>query len=202
MPPRAFYSVFETAIRWSVAPFDIVGWATERLLELSAVIPPTRVDHDRIVSGVVGLEAADVLPLFRANGSAAHSILVRRVKIEGEVAWLSEPIELVAADVLILRAEVEKFERKFCLHSAPERAGPGTSPKPRRGGPGAPARYDWDAFYGALARRIHDHGIPATKADLVRDMLAWFEEHGADHMPDESTIARKITAVWRELSRG
>jgi hypothetical protein len=64
-----------------------------------------------------------------------------------------------------------------------------------------PPRYDWDAFYGALARRIHEHGVPATQAELVRDMLSWFEEQDIDHAPDESTIKRKLTVVWRELHR-
>jgi hypothetical protein len=52
-----------------------------------------------------------------------------------------------------------------------------------------------------LARRIHEHGIPPTQAELVRDMLNWFELRDVDHAPDESTIKRKIKAVWKELSR-
>lgn len=70
-----------------------------------------------------------------------------------------------------------------------------------RGGPGVPPRYDWDPFYGALARRIHLHGIPGTQAELVRDILNWFEALDIDHAPDERTIKRKIKAVWQELNR-
>jgi hypothetical protein len=54
--------------------------------------------------------------------------------------------------------------------------------------------------YG-LARRIHEHGIPATQAELVREMLSWFEGRSDKEPPDESTVRRKITAVWRELHR-
>jgi hypothetical protein len=32
-------------------------------------------------------------------------------------------------------------------------------------------------------------------------MLARFEARDVEHAPDESTIRRKITSVWRELSR-
>jgi hypothetical protein len=60
-----------------------------------------------------------------------------------------------------------------------------------------PPRHDWDAFYAALTRRIHDHGVPATQAELVRDMLAWFEARDVEHAPDESTIRLKITACER-----
>lgn len=58
----------------------------------------------------------------------------------------------------------------------------------RRGGPDVPPRHDWDALYGALTRRILDHGVPATQAELVRDMLAWFEAQDVEHAPDESMI--------------
>jgi hypothetical protein len=74
----------------------------------------------------------------------------------------------------------------------------------RRGGPGVPPRYDWHefyGFYGALARRIHDHGIPPTQAELVREMLDWFGRRDGGEAPDESTVRRKIVAIWRELSR-
>jgi hypothetical protein len=45
-------------------------------------------------------------------------------------------------------------------------------------GPGAPARYEWDAFYAAIARRVREHGIPKTQAELIREMLDWFEQRG------------------------
>ncbi len=204
LPPRSFYSVAEAAIRWSAAPFDIIGWAAEHLLGLSTIVPPIRIEHDRCVSGIVGIEAADVLPLFRAHGNAAQCVPIRRIKVDSQPMWITEPsagVELTAADVLIVRAEVERFERRYGLCGQFDRGSAFNIASPRRGGPGAPPRYDWDAFYGALARRIHDHGIPATQAELVREMVAWFEARDAEHAPDESTIKRKITAVWRELYR-
>jgi hypothetical protein len=66
---------------------------------------------------------------------------------------------------------------------------------------GAPARYEWDAFYAAIARRVHEHGIPETQAELIREMLDWFEQRGNEQAPDESTVRRKVAVVWRELTR-
>jgi hypothetical protein len=110
-----------------------------------------------------------------------------------------EGIGITAADVLVRRAEVERFERQYGFFNGLHVPGAGT--ERRRGGPGVPPRHDWDAFYAALTRRIHDHGVPTTQAELVRDMLAWFEARDVEHAPDESTIRRKVTPVWRELSR-
>src|SRR5690606_15814944 len=32
LPPRSFHSLTEIAIRWSVTPFDVIGWSTDGLL--------------------------------------------------------------------------------------------------------------------------------------------------------------------------
>lgn len=122
-----------------------------------------------------------------------------------ELHWIAEPADgvvIVAADVLVRRAEVERFEQEHGFSNrvlAPANSA-ATAARPR-GGPGVPPRHDWDAFYAALTRRIHEHGVPATQAELVRDMLTWFEGRDVEHAPDESTIRRKITPIWRELSR-
>jgi hypothetical protein len=64
-----------------------------------------------------------------------------------------------------------------------------------------PPKYDWDSFYAALTRRIHEHGVPETQAELVREMLTWFERRVNDAAPDESTVRRKVAVVWREMKR-
>lgn len=65
----------------------------------------------------------------------------------------------------------------------------------------APSISICDGFYGALARRIHEHGIPVAQAELVRDMLHWFDQRHIDHHPDESAIKQKIKGDRRELHR-
>ena len=66
--------------------------------------------------------------------------------------------------------------------------------------PGAPPRFDWNAFAGAVARRVHDEGMPASQGELIRDMLDWFgATFGA--VPDESTVRRQVQALWPVLTK-
>ncbi|HWV42822.1 hypothetical protein [Pseudorhodoplanes sp.] len=206
LPPRSFYSLTEVAVRWSVMPFDVIGWSTDGLLALSIAVPPVKTEPAETLSGLVDVEAPHLLPLFRRDGAPSPTVVVRRLKAgEGAFCWIVEPMEgigITAADVLVRRAEVERFERQYGFFNGLHVPDVGGGPmERRRGGPGVPPRHDWDAFYAALTRRIHDHGVPATQAELVRDMLAWFEARDVEHAPDESTIRKKITSVWRELSR-
>lgn len=205
LPPRSFYSLTEIGARWSVTPFDLVGWCTDGLLLLSIALPPVKAGPETI-SGLVDVDGPHVFPLFRRDGAPSTTVAIRQVKAkEHGLLWISEPAEgvvITAADVLVRRSEVERFEGQHGLFGSQRQSDVGIgAPARPRGGPGVPPRYDWDAFYGALARRIHEHGIPVTQAELVRDMLNWFEQRDIDHAPDESTIKRKIKAVWRELSR-
>ena len=39
LPPKLFYPIAEIAPRWSVTPLDIVGWAIDGRISLSAVLP-------------------------------------------------------------------------------------------------------------------------------------------------------------------
>jgi hypothetical protein len=206
LPPRSFYSLTEIAIRWSVNPFDVIGWSTDGLLALSIALPPVKTGPSETLSGLADVEAAHLLPLFRRDGAPSPSVAIRRVKAgDNAFRWIADPAEglaITAADVLVRRAEVERFERQYGFFNGlhvPE--SDATLAARRRGGPGVPPRHDWEAFYAALTRRIHDHGVPTTQAELVRDMLAWFEARDVEHAPDESTIRRKITPIWRELSR-
>lgn len=182
-----------------------MGWCTDGLLLLSIALPPGKAGAETI-SGLVDVDGSHVFPLFRRDGAPSTTVSIRQVKTtNGQLVWIAEPpdgVVITAADVLVRRAEVERFEGEHGVFSGQGRdAALAATPTRPRGGPGVPPRYDWDAFYGALARRIHEHGIPVTQAELVRDMLNWFEQRDVDHAPDESTIKRKIKAVWRELSR-
>jgi hypothetical protein len=67
-------------------------------------------------------------------------------------------------------------------------------------GPGAPSKHDWDAFAGANARRVHDHGMPVSQGELVRDMMGWFAGREDFTPPDERTVRRKVSAIWKELN--
>ncbi len=206
LPPRSFYSLTEVAVRWSVTPFDVIGWSTDGLLALSIALPPVKTGPSETLSGLADVEAAHLLPLFRRDGAPSPTVTIRRVKAGTDFRWIVDPAEgvaITAADALVRRAEVERFERQHgCLRGqGPTQSVGGTLASPRRGGPGVPPRYDWDRFYAALACRIHEHGIPATQSELVRDMMDWFAQRDERDVPDESTVRRKVSLVWREVKR-
>jgi hypothetical protein len=205
LPPRPFHLLNDIAIRWGVMPIDIVGWAADGLLALSIAVPPTKTASSRILCDLVEVAATDVLPLFRPSGAKLEKVVVRRARAKGETEWewIGEPAEgiaITAPDVLVTRAEVERFERAHGLHKGGDAQEPQALHR-RPPGPGAPPRYDWDTFFAALMRRIFVQGLPSTQAELVREMLDWFQNRSDKQAPDESTVRRKIAMVWRELNR-
>jgi len=205
LPPRPFHSLSDIAIRWGVMPIDIIGWAADGLLALSIAVLPTKTASSRILCDLVEIAAIDVLPLFRPNGARSENVTIRRARAKGDAEWewIGEPaaeIVITAPDVLVTRAESERFERAHGLHTGGSGQDLQTLRR-RPPGPGAPPRYDWDMFFAALTRRIFVQGVPSTQAELVREMLDWFEKQNDQHAPDESTVRRKVAMVWRELNR-
>lgn len=208
LPPRPFHILNDVAVRWSVLPIDVAAWATDGSLALAAAVPPIRTASSQMLSGIMEIAGSDVIPLFRLNGARFDSVAIKRLRAQGETEWqwIAEPAEgiaITAPEVLVTRAEVERFEREHELYSGPaSRDMKGAhSERGRSAGPGAPPRYDWDRFFVAIARRIHDHGIPSSQGELVREMLDWFQARQVEPIPDESTVRRKVAMVWRELSR-
>jgi hypothetical protein len=65
---------------------------------------------------------------------------------------------------------------------------------------GRPAEYDWDTFTMEIIRRANlPDGLPEKQADLVRDMLAWFQTtYGQE--PAESAVKSRISKIYRYLS--
>ena len=55
-------------------------------------------------------------------------------------------------------------------------------------------------FTIVTARRVYDHGMPASQGELVRDMMDWFAGREDFPAPDERTVRRKVSAIWKELS--
>jgi hypothetical protein len=80
-------------------------------------------------------------------------------------------------------------------------SGPKASTQAKRAaGPGAPPKHDWDAFAGAIARRVHDHGMPVSQGELVRDMMDWFA--GRESLPPlvECSLLRKVSVPRWEMN--
>lgn len=205
LPPRPFYSIDEIAGRWQVAVLDLVGWAMEGTLALSAAMPPIESGPERKVAGVVEIPGEEVFPLFRRD-DAVSRVQVRRFRLgPGEWSWITEPPEGVPigrADILLPRAEVERFERRCGRFVSAARMRQAVKQKRYvdGAGPGAPPKHDWDEFFAEIARRVHAEGVPKRQSELVKAMTEWFHARDADAVPDERTIRRKVAVVWRKLA--
>lgn len=213
-PARSFYTISELSIRWSAFAFDIIGWALDGHFGLACALPPVRTE-EKIVSGLVRISAADVFSMFRRDGLGADRCMIRRIREcdadENAWLWIKEPeggVMITPADVLIPRAEVDRFE---AIHTqkpmgispltpaASPRAADAPPPDTWAGvGAGGRFRHDWEGFYVELCKHIHDYGLPDTQSDLARKMHDWFMDV-AGMAPDESTIRKKIKTVWNKL---
>ncbi len=104
--------------------------------------------------------------------------------------------------MIILRREFERFERAWGLFdaNAADIGAKVSNQAKRPAGPGAPPKHDWDAFAGSSARRMRDRGMPVSQGELVRDMMDWFAGREDFPPPDERTVRRKVSAIWKELA--
>jgi hypothetical protein len=206
LPPKLFYPICETANRWSVSPLDIVGWAIDGRITLSAALPLVEAKQGRPVEGLVEISGQDVFDLFDAGTNKKSTVRVQRFRRRPGARWEkivtpADGVPLKPSGVIIARTEAERFEREYGIfgqHPENDQQTAKACDGPI-GQPGAPTRYNWNAFTGAVARRVHDGGMPASQGELVRDMLDWFAASG--RVPDESTVRRRVQALWPVLTR-
>lgn len=109
--------------------------------------------------------------------------------------------EVLRGDLIIRHAEMQRFEDLHSLAPLPvaivEPAIQATTESlvhPR----GALPRYDWDAFWAEVLVTAVLDGPPASLAEFVRRMEAWFAKRG--QYPDSSTIKKKLADPWRRLA--
>ena len=208
LPPKLFYPICEIATRWSVSPIDIVGWAIDGRITLSAVhCRWLRQDKAGRLRGLSRSPRRTSSICSTRAAKKKSTVRVQRFRRRPGTRWErivtpTDGVPLKPSSVLIARTEAERFEREHGLfghHSANNDHGPAKTSEAPVGQSGAPARYDWNAFAGAVARRVHDEGMPASQGELVRDMLDWFAASG--RVPDESTVRRRVQALWPVLTR-
>src|SRR4029077_5546149 len=87
----------------------------------------------------------------------------------------ADGVPLKPSSVIIARTEAERFEREhgiFGHHAAENDQQPAKACGGSIGQSGAPARYNWNAFAGAVARRVHDEGMPASQGELFATCLS------------------------------
>ena len=146
----------------------------------------------RRLSGVHQVFGFDAWPAFTGD-----STVIRRLRAgeAGAFIEIDEPaggLEIGLADLVITREERERFEAAHGLNGvAPAR--PAVS---RSVGPGRLPRHDWDGFWIAVCTYIHDNGWPETQAALVRNLMDRLDGYSND-APDESTVRKKVSRLWK-----
>ncbi len=194
LPKREFYAVHEVAARWGYTIADIAGWSAAGHFDILTGIPPAMCG-EKIVAGAVIISTFDILPMFRRCGTGPQTAWLRRVRTKNEADWqlITDPVagvEVSVADLLISGLQVHRFEEKNELFRRVSASTGSVSP------------YDWEGMLQALALRIHEQGLPASQGELVGDMQEWFVEHSdGNEVPDERSIRRRITPIWRELTK-
>lgn len=194
LPKREFYTVHEVATRWGYTIADVAGWSAAGHFDILTGIPPAMCG-EKVVAGEVIISAFDILPMFRRCGTGPQTAWLRRVRTKAEPDWqlLTDPVagvEVSVADLLISGQQVHRFEEKNELF------------RRMSGSTGSVSPYDWEGMLQALALRIHERGLPASQGELVGDMQEWFVENSdGNDVPDERSIRRRITPIWRALNK-
>ncbi len=192
LPPVAFYSIYEIAVRWGRPPADVAGWAAAGHLQVLAGIPPVSCG-DAMVAGFVEVPIAELMPMFRRYGPSDEVCRLKRVKPHDSEIWLKvtdppDGVPIRSSDLLLSAESLQQFEEERDLM--------------RRPAPniGANPRYDWDAMYAWLTMWLLQNGIPDTQSALVALVQDWFVQNSpSGDVPDESTIRKRLLALWRKL---
>jgi hypothetical protein len=193
--PSAFFSIMELAIRWERPLHRVVDAAILGQLRVIVGISPVNCGHHRI-GGLVKVNVADMMPMFRRIGPSEDVATLRRLAPYegGDWIYITDPAEGIvirSADLLVPGQDVQRYEDEHDIlrrsaHSA-----------------GATPRYDWDAMYAWLFKRINDEGVPETQAALVGDVQDWFIRNSkSGKVPEDSTIRKRILLIWRLLRGG
>lgn len=193
LPPRYAYPLYEVAVRWSCTLADLAEWAAMGQFDLVTGVPLVYCD-DAPLAGMVALHAADMIPMFRRDGTGPSEVRVYRVKSldepDAKFRFVTQPTTGIAvhrSDILITAADVRRFEDTHELARKPSSA-PSTT------------KYDWDAMYVAVMKRIHEHGLPETQAEFVGEFQEWFARRDPNgEAPDERTVRRRLNPIWRAL---
>jgi hypothetical protein len=65
---------------------------------------------------------------------------------------------------------------------------------------GSTPKLNWNVHAGTFAPRVHDHGMPVSEGELVREMMEWFADREVSPQPDERIVPRKVPAVLAGVS--
>lgn len=201
-PRKPYYHLDEALMRWDMTERDITAFVLEDELTISATVAGLRVQYgsieevdagefvrmpegQRYLIGTVDIHRDDAWRILREGSQSIRSLKAP----QGTFQEIHDDEHVIHRDDLVIcRAEMERFEKVLGVTPAPETQG-------RRG---APQRFDWDSFWIEVCRIVHEDGIPLTQSELVRRMNEWFDTHDRAS-PDESTVKKKLKPLWHTL---
>ena len=195
LPPRVFWTLEDLAVRWGCAPAEIVGWATEGIIEIVASIGMVHCGGTETLVGLVVICAEDIMPLFRRNRPGRKACMIWRIRPQSSETWkvITDPAQgatIELEDLLATAGNAQRFEDEY-------------DPLQRvHVSPGRSSRHDWEGMLQALMIRLFERGLPESQADFVAEGQDWFVAHAKDgSVPDESQIRRKLSPIWRALKK-
>lgn len=195
LPARVFWTLEKLAARWGCDPAEIVGWATEGIIEIVTSVGMVQCSGTEPLIGLVAVCAEDIMPLFWGNRPETKACMIWRIRPQGTATWKiitapahGVPIEL--HDLMVMAKAAQRFEDEYDpLHRV-------------HVSPGRSSRHDWEGMLQALMIRLFEYGLPETQADFVAQGQDWFVANAKDgSVPDESQIRRKLSLIWRALKK-
>lgn len=134
----------------------------------------------------------------RLKGSFSH--VTRDVPVslwrDGEIEWFDcslrfrRPVSGYISKIVLLTRDLFAA---FPNGQTPQQSAPAIE---ERRPPGAPVKYNWDAFHAEVAVRAHLDGLPDTLAELEREMAEWCDREW-EKTPSESQMREKLAPIYR-----
>ena len=87
LPARVFWTLEYLAVRWGCTPAEIVGWATEEMIEIVASIGRVHCNGTEPLAGMMVMCAEDIIPLFQGNHSGSKTCMLWRIRPQGSLVW-------------------------------------------------------------------------------------------------------------------
>jgi hypothetical protein len=195
LPARVFWTLENLAVRWGCAPGEIVGWATEGIIEIVTSVGMVQCSGAESLIGLVAVCAEDIMPLFLGNRPDSKTCMIWRIRPQCSATWkiITHPAQGVAIelqDLMVTAKTAQRFEDEY-------------DPLQRvHVSPGRSSRHNWEGMLQALMIRLFECGLPETQADFVAQGQEWFVANAKDgSVPDESQIRRKLSSIWRALKK-
>jgi hypothetical protein len=215
-PRKPYYELTELCEAWSLTASDIESYVLAQELTVSIAVAgqpvllfdveeddegqPFTIPAGRLRAvGTIDLNCTDAWTVLHEGScevswfwnESGHHLRA------SDSAWESQALVVKHAEIVVRRAEKERFELAQGLvqplGTESESEGP-ASPRRSRG---APPKYDWEGCWCEISAMIYDPGPPATQAEWLEKLRDWFTAQlGPDNIPSDSAIKQRLSRIW------